>query len=322
MAVLLASKTVAAIDEAIRADQGNTFRGWLGKVIPHIGDAYRQDDAPFRSHMGASGIGKDCARAVWYSFRWATQVSHSGRMLRLFNRGHLEEARFIAMLLTIGCEVYQQDANGKQFRISEAGGHFGGSGDGVVVGLPDLAPGTPALSEFKTHNTKSFAKLAEDGVRVAKFEHYVQMQVYMRKMGLGVALYLAVNKDTDELYGEIVPLDMETADRFLNRGVSMVFMRSPPEQLKNASPGWFGCKFCDHKPVCLLGAEPPKNCRTCIHSEPRQDGSWWCESKDRQMTMLFGPRPGVSEAGETFQLSKERQLTGCTFWQKHPEAFR
>ena len=132
--ITLASKTIAKIDAMIKADQGASFRGWLGKVIPHMGDAYRTDEDGHRSHMGASLIGGECPRAIWYGFRWATKSNFEGRLLRLFNRGHLEEARFIAMLLMIGCEVYQQDAEGNQFRISHAEGHLGGSGDGVVIG--------------------------------------------------------------------------------------------------------------------------------------------------------------------------------------------
>lgn len=310
--VQLATKTLAAIDEAVQRDQGNAYRAFLQKVLPHVGDAYRQDTEPFRSHMGASGIGKECARAIWYSFRWATKSNFSGRMIRLFNRGHLEEARFIALLLMIGCEVYQQDADGKQYRISDAGGHFGGSGDGVVIGLPDLPPGTPALSEFKTHNAKSFAALVAKGMRGAKFEHYVQMQVYMRKMGLAVGLYLAVNKDTDDLYGEIVPLDPETGDKFVDRGVQLVFFKEPPKRI-NESPGWFSCKFCDHRPVCHLGAPPPQNCRTCEFSEPRPDGAWQCTQPD-VMAQTQGHGPYV--------LNKAEQLAGCGNWAKHSKAFK
>lgn len=318
---IIATETLKAFDRALTVDQGNAFRMWLGRVIPHIGDAYRQDTEPFRSHMGASGIGDDCARAIWYSFRWTTRKQFDGRMLRLFNRGHLEEARFIALLLMIGCEVFQQDADGKQFRISDAGGHYGGSGDGVFVGCPDLPPGTPALSEFKTHNEKSFKKLKEEGVRAAKFMHYVQMQQYMRKMSLGVGVYFAVNKNDDEIYAEVVHLDVENADKFLHRAIQIVPLHEPPKRVSE-SAGWFGCKFCDHRPVCHMSAPPQKNCRTCEWSEPRPDGTWYCNSKDRQMTMLFGPSPDVSNEGETFHLTKARQLEGCKYWEKNSAAFK
>lgn len=292
MTVRLATKTLEAIDRMVQADQGAKYRGLLGKVIPHIGDAYRStEDDGFRSHMGASGIGKECARSIWYGFRWVTKPNFSGRILRLFNRGHLEEARFIALLLGIDCKVYQQDEYGKQFRISHAGGHFGGSGDGVIVGLPDLAPQTPALGEFKTHGDKSFLELKKKGMRDAKFEHYVQMQVYMRKMNLAIGFYLAVNKNTDELYAEIIMLDTAVADQFLDRGQNLVFLDAPPEKI-NKSPGFFKCVNCDFKPVCHLGAEVEVNCRTCLYSTPKQDGTWYCNYKD-----------------ET--LSKELQLVGC-----------
>lgn len=318
-AVTLAKKTVALIDATIKADQGNSFRGWLGKVIPHIGDAYRQDEEPFRTHMGASLIGGDCRRAIWYGFRWATKPNFEGRLMRLFNRGHIEEARFIAMLLMIGCQVYQQDENGKQFRISEYGGHFGGSGDGVAIGIPDVPAGTACLLEFKTHNDKSFKKLKEPGgVRAAKFEHYVQMQMYLRKMNLAVALYLAVNKNDDELYGEIVSLDSAFADTFFERAGKIIPIRVAPDKISK-SPGWFACSWCDHKPVCHMGAAPERNCRTCDFAEPDMtDGTWKCENKERQMTMLFGPSPDVSDEGETFTLTKSRQLKACKFYQKNP----
>lgn len=291
--VILATKTLQAIDRAIEADQGAAYRQNLQRVLPHIGDAYRGEDVPFRSHMGASIIGNECGRAIWYTFHWTTRPHFKGRLLRLFNRGHLEEGRLIAALLTIGCQVYQQDENGKQFRISDAGGHFGGSGDGVAFGPPDIPPGTAALLEFKTHNDKSFKKLQAEGVRSAKFEHYVQMQTYMRKMGLTCALYAAVNKNDDDLYMEVVLLNAEFADQFLDRGRTLVFMREAPKRLSE-SPGWFACKWCDHHAVCHNGAAPAVNCRTCKMSEPRADGLWYCNLN----------APGRS-------ITTEEQLKGC-----------
>ena len=321
-AISLAIQTVVAIEKAIAADQGTAYRGWLQKVLPHMDDAYRPGGNPFRKHLGASAMGNDCGRALWYGFRWATQPHFEGRMLRLFNRGHLEEARMIAALLTIGVQVVQQDENGKQFRISELGGHVGGSGDGRVYGCPDIGP-VVALSEYKTHNDKSFAKLAGDnwhqyvahlvdprlpkqdftgaGVREAKFEHYVQMQVYMRKMGLPVGLYMAVNKNNDSIYAEVVYLDSIIADQMLGRAIQIVPMHTPPARRKGASPGYYGCKFCDHKQTCVSGMPPARNCRTCQYSQPdTTDGQWYCRH----------PEVGTSD-----QLTEEQQYSGCSYYQ-------
>lgn len=300
MAIYLATRTLDAINASLEKDQGAAYRKFLEKVIPHIGDAYRgEDKSPFRAHMGASGIGEDCARAIWYGFRWATVPKFKGRILRLFNRGHLEEARFIALLLSIGVQVFQQDENGKQFRISDAGGHFGGSGDGVGLNIPDVPPGTPCLLEFKTHSEKSFLDVVKNGVQSSKLKHYVQMQTYMRKMNLTVALYGAVNKNNDELYLEIVLLDTIIADQYIDRGRQLVFMPQPPKRISE-SPGWFGCKFCDHKPVCHLKHDPAVNCRTCFYSRPTEDGKWLC----------------TNPVGLNCILSEDQQLAACSAYLK------
>lgn len=321
--VMLADKLLVAFDQCVSKDQGDAYRRNLQTVLPHIGDAYRQGEDPFRSHLGASVIGGSCARAIWYGWRWTTTSKFSGQLLRLFNRGHLEEGRFIALLLTAGMQIYQQDANGKQYRVSSMGGHFGGSGDGVVIGVPDLPQGLAALLECKTHNDKSFKELAGaswakyvkslldlklprikfdgGGVREAKFEHFVQVQIYMRGMGLSAAVYLAVDKDNDHIYAELIALDSEFADKYYDRAHKIIPLVEAPKRISN-SPGWKDCMWCDHKPVChkIGDAQPARNCRTCAMSEPRDDGTWWCNYHRNQLT-------------------KEKQLAGCDDYEQHPQ---
>lgn len=302
------------------ADQGAKFRGLQKQVFPHMSDAFRDDpEEGFRTHLGASLLGGECARDLWYNFHWFHKAHFNGKTLRLFNRGHLEEARFIALLLMVGIQIYQQDAQGKQFRISELGGHLGGSGDGVGVGIPDLPSGAPGVTEYKTHSESSFEELAGKdwrkvhdgivdrskpqlpftgkGVRAAKFEHFVQMQLYMRKMNIQFALYMAVNKNTDDIYAEIVVLDADFADQFLERGRKIIMLAQPPKKLNN-SPGWYACKWCDHRPVCHLKAAPAVNCRTCRYSSPIADGTWHCGNN---------VAPGI--------IDKATQLKGCSHYE-------
>lgn len=293
----LATLTMAAIEAAIVLDQGNKFRGILGTLMPGAEDAYRSDDKGHRSHLGASLMGRECTREIWYSWRWVSPNKFSGRMLRLFNRGHLEEPRFVAMLKLIGCEFWQHDANGKQFRIAGYRGHFGGSGDGVALGIPDL-PGVPVLAEFKTHNEKSFLKLAEEGVLKAKWEHFVQMQLYMGYFQLTHALYGAVNKNTDALHLEIVQFDPEVFSRAYTRALGIIDTDAAPVGI-SSNPAWFKCKFCDHRPVCHGTAQPEKNCRTCSFSRIEDAGVWACSVT------------GVP-------LSSEAQARGCSDYAVNP----
>lgn len=280
-----AVKTIAAIDAAIEKDQGARFRELLREEMPKAEDAYNSKNHGYRTHLGASFIGKECSRELWYRFRWASESTFNGRMLRLFNRGHLEEPRFVAMLKLIGCEVWQHDAERNQFRVSYINGHFGGSCDGIARGCPDLVETEPFLTEFKTHNSNSFGKLESQGVRNSKFVHYVQMQIYMGGLGLRNALYLAVNKDNDELYGEIIPFDPEVYSRYLERAHLLVFTEDPPQRV-STSPGWWACKTCDFVVTCHRNGTPTRNCRTCVHSLPRADGSWFCNHHSRSLDKL------------------------------------
>jgi hypothetical protein len=280
----IATKTLAAIEAAMLKDQGAKFRGLLEKLLPTAGDAYSTDETPFRKHLGASLIGRKCARELWLSFHWTRNKKHSGKMLRLFNRGHLEEPRMVALLIMIGCQVWQADANGKQWRIVDDTGHFGGSLDGVAKGIPEM-PNEPVLTEFKTHNDSSFKKLQSEGVQVAKWEHFIQMQVYMMRMKLRHSLYMAVNKNNDEVYAELIAYNPETAERYWSRGVTIVQSPQPPAKISD-NPSHYDCKWCDMHPVCQGKDAPARNCRTCSFSQAvpqKVDGVgalWFCH-RDR-----------------------------------------
>jgi hypothetical protein len=255
-------------------DQGNTYKSYLKAAILACDDAYRQDDDPFRSHLGGSMIGRRCARQLWYGFRWFHSKNHTGRMIRLFNRGHLEEARFIAMLQSIGVTVWYEDDAGKQFRMSASEGHIGGSLDSVLENTPDF-PDEPILGEYKTHGEKSFLKLKREGVQKSKPEHYTQMQLYMNHYGLRAGLYMAVNKNNDELYTEIVMADPTYAEQHLSRADRIVWAAEPPPKISDSKTA-FDCKFCDFYDICHNGFTPATNCRTCRWSQPVEGKQWVC----------------------------------------------
>lgn len=238
-------------------------------------------DTGFRAHLGASIIGTECERALWYSFRWATRATFDGRMLRLFDRGQREEARFVADLRSIGCEVWEVDENGRQFVCRDDTGHFGGSADGFALGVPE-APKTAHAVEIKTHNAKSFAKLKADGVQKAKPLHYAQMQTYCHMFGVTRALYLAVCKDTDELYSERVRYDAEFAGRLMDKAKRIINAAEPPARAYN-DPSFYMCKFCDHRDTCWGNKLPEPTCRSCIHSTPVAGGEWHCNHHGRAM---------------------------------------
>lgn len=304
--MLIATKTLAAINEALMVDQGAKFRGLLKDLMPLAGDAYDTKNEEFRTHLGASLIGKECSRELWYSFRWATSKKFDGRILRLFNRGHLEEPRMIALLLLIGCEVWQHDSNGQQFRIKGHRGHFGGSTDGVAKGIPDL-PEEACVLEFKTHNDNSFADLTLRGVLSTKWEHFVQQQIYMGKMGLNWSLYMAVNKNNDALHAELIQFDSIIYNKYLDRSMTIIEALIPPPKI-NKSASWYKCRICNHKAVCHeIKVYPARNCRTCVHSRIEDAGEWVCTE------------PTADAAyGDNVPLTPAAQRAGCDMYEANP----
>lgn len=243
-------------------------------------------DTGHRAHLGASTLGRKCERLLFYSFRWCYTERHEARMLRLFDRGHRSESGvFFGHLRSLGAEVWETDPQtGNQWRIIMAGGHSGGSADGVARGgLVELPPDDLYLVECKTHNDKSFRKLEESGVATSKPEHYAQMQLYLSGLELDVALYMAVNKNDDTLHLELIRADPDVASRLVDKAERVVFAGQVPPRPYD-SPAWFECKFCPAAGVCWRGEKPTRTCRSCRHAVPQPDGLWSCAKGEEAIT--------------------------------------
>lgn len=279
-----------------------------------------QED-PRRRHLGASIIGRRCIRQIWYSWRWFHPVRHEGRLLRLFERGHLEEFRFMNWLQLAGFQVRpfsqmlllnsfgeyilrdwgqevhddeemevssdighvvraaRQGVEPKQWHFSAGGGHFGGSSDGQIIAPEELSDQLPGVGgvEFKTHSDKSFKKLKDAGVLSAKLEHYVQMQVYMKAFSLQWCLYMAINKNDDDLYLEVVHANPEVGDRYFDVALKILNATDAPARISE-DKSWWECKFCDYREICHYGKQPDKSCRTCPFASAVDggDAQWRC----------------------------------------------
>ncbi len=236
----------------------------------------------FRSHLGASLIGKACERALWYDFRWTTKARFEGRVLRLFETGNREEERLVRNLRRTGATVLEVDPEtGRQYRVQAHGGHFGGSLDGVAIHLLE-APKAWHVLEFKTHSNKSFTDLVAKKVRESKPQHFAQMQIYMHLMGMNRAMYLAVNKDTDDLYVQRVEADVAYTEQLLEKARRIIFAPTPLPRISE-EPSWYQCRLCDHADVCHGTRAAEVNCRTCLHSSPGE-GGWHCDRHQKPLS--------------------------------------
>ena len=259
----------------------------LAKRILEEIDEYcvRTYDGGPRSHLGASLIGRECKRYLWYVFRWCLHEKTTGRQQRLFNRGHREEARFIEWLEGIGFKVWFENRdeapNEKgefpQYRISDVMGHFGGSLDGIAV-LPErYGIAEPVLLEFKTNGTGAgFNKLADDGMPIAKPEHFAQTSTYGKKYNFRYCVYLNINKNDDSLHIEVVKLNHNLGEQMIMKAEQIIMSQTAPARLSD-NPTFHKCGYCHMKEVCHKGAVVEVNCRSCAFARPVENAEWFCE---------------------------------------------
>ena len=227
-----------------------------------------------RPHLGGSQIGNECSRALWYQFRHAWTPLFEGRLLRLFETGDREEDRIVSNLRAVGVTVWERDPDtGKQVRFEACGGHFALSLDGVGEGFKESKK--PHTLEFKTMNDKNFKATRNMGVEKSKPIYWAQCQIGMLLAGLDRCYFFAVNKNTDEMYGERIKLNKKEAKGLIDKAEKIVFSTLPPDKISGDASDW-RCKFCPYWAICHGCKIPEVSCRTCAQVTPEKDGTWSC----------------------------------------------
>ena len=256
------------------------------------------DSEPRKGYLGASMIGQECTRALWYGFRHCDRESLTGLEYR--SRGSNQADQICRDLHAIDCEVHQENPEaGHPFTFQSVAGHFQGCVDGCCRGVPE-APRAWHTIKYAAHDAKGYRKLAK-GLLKAYPEAYAECILHMHFLGMKRALYAAENRDTRELYTERIKYDKRQATALLQRAERIVSAAVPPEKLSDKSDYWV-CRSCSFHMLCH-GSEPPVSavacvvgCRNCVHSTPEMDtetGRWSC-------------------AKYNLTLSREQQDTGCT----------
>jgi hypothetical protein len=228
-----------------------------------------------RNYLGASRLGISCERALQFEYAAApvdTGRDFSGRILRIFEVGHAFESLVIRWLRIAGFEVLDCQATGEQFGFAVADGRIAGHCDGIVVGGPKTLHWVyPMLLEIKTMNDKSFRDCVKRGVRLSKPVYAAQMAVYQaylhdvlrdsdamraHRLSTGLAdnpaLFTAINKDTQEIWCELVSFDGVLAQQMSDRGVRVVRATEAGELLPRgfAESAHFECRMCSYQQRC------------------------------------------------------------------------
>lgn len=193
-----------------------------------------------RGYLGASSIGEECDRKLWYSYHINKKVDDP-RVHRIFELGHMLETYCLRLLTDAGYTLFQDGAYQFGFEDEEIGGHA----DGVI-----LIDGVYHLLEIKSANDKRFAEMVKDGVERSNPTYFVQMQTYMHYMELDSSLFFAINKNTCEIHMEIVKYEKLKSVYAINRGKEIIRGKEEEAQRKYQSKAFFKCKWCDYKSEC------------------------------------------------------------------------
>lgn len=226
--------------------------------------------------IGASALGNECDRALWYGLRWVSPAeAMKGRTLRIFERGNWEETRLIADLRRAGLDVLDRDEDtGRQWVFSQADGFLRGKADGRCWGVIE-APKAEHVLEIKSLKAADFRAIVKHGLLKAKPEHWHQLHAGMAGLGVARGLYVGTNKDTEEVLTERVRFDAEVALRQEARVSRIVAADDPPGRVSDKADA-FSCRFCQHKAACHEAAFARKHCRTCLHFTFTTDGNGHC----------------------------------------------
>jgi hypothetical protein len=213
---------------------------------------------PPRDYLGGSRIGEPCARRLAYEVALTskdTGKEFDGGLLRIFDAGHQFEDLAIRWLRAAGFDLRTRNRNGHQFGFSVAGGRLRGHIDGVIVGGPDVGITWPALFEHKALNQKSWSDVVKRGLRAAKPLYFAQCQLYMAYLELRVALLTATDKNTQQLYHEVLPFDPVAAQQLSDRAVDVlraVEAGELPPRIAN-DPDCHLCRMCPYAGRCWEG---------------------------------------------------------------------
>lgn len=267
----------SAIDKAIEENPG-AWRRLIADTLATMDD-WRRGDEGERPHLGASVVGVGCSTRVALDYRKASVDKPDGRLIRLFNRGHMEEARLVAALTVAGIKCKTVSKHGGQISYELRGVR------GSVDGVGRLQDGRLAVIEFKTMAQRPFDELTKTGQ--IKDQHMTQMQCGMAGLELEAALYVAVHKDTDRIAVFEVAADPSIASAADALAFEVVHGTIPEIELQKGS---LQCRYCPHKAICHGGEAPVARCETCAHAVPDGNGRWSCPvAKFGQLCDSYSP---------------------------------
>lgn len=205
-----------------------------------------------RNYLGASALGDPCSRRIVYGLQGVEpdQPSTCERYCT-FEIGHTLEGLVASWLIQAGFILQTRGEDQAPFGFSQTGGRFQGHVDGIIRGGPLDAP-YPLLWENKTAKASSWREFMKGRLEVVNEIYYAQVQVYMAYLNLENCLFTSLNKDTSQIYSELVPFDAEVAARYSDKAVRILQNQDAgiEEPRVATCSDFFECRRCRFREKC------------------------------------------------------------------------
>lgn len=200
-----------------------------------------RNDRKIRDYIGASSIGAECLRQIWYEYKGTQAEAVPTKTRRTWAIGRHLEGLILDWLTEAGIEIartwYDLESDGMPF--------FKGHVDSVWIKKGKAF----AIIEIKTAKDASFNIFVKKGLKVWNPQYYAQVQSYMGMSGIHKAYILVLNKDNSEIWDELVTFDESFYQQLRNKAQMIANAKVAPPKI-NSSPLWFACKTCKFNKVC------------------------------------------------------------------------
>lgn len=198
-----------------------------------------------RDYIGASIIGSDCLRQIWYEYKGYKVNEVSDATRRNWAIGKKLEGLMIEWLEDASVGVVITD---RTFTSTKAP-YFQGHIDAVVI-----FGTTSAILEIKTAKNSSFNTFVNKGLQAWSPQYYAQVQTYMGMSGIHQAIILVLNKDNSCLSDEFIAFDEDYYQRLEEKAKMIADAVIEPPRV-NSSPLWYQCKGCKFNKICHQAKE-------------------------------------------------------------------
>lgn len=210
----------------------------LSKLIEKSQEHF--DEEP-RNYIGASSIGSECLRQIWYQYKGYIPFGIPSNTRRTWAIGKHLEQLILDWIEKTGVTVVRLWWDLSSKTVSNFKGHV----DAIWT-----KNDTPyAILEIKTAKNSSFTIFVNKGLKIWNPQYYAQIQSYMGMSGIFSAYILVLNKDNSALSDEFVAFDEEYYNSLEEKALMISNSTIEPPRI-SSSPLWFKCKMCSFNKVC------------------------------------------------------------------------